>query len=108
MDRTDDNSTGLKLDPDLVGHDPDLADAVESIRQAVSPGGSRVRAQRATATDQRGDADTIRVATVRRSNDDALEALEKSAERSGERHVLSVPSGFLTRALPLYLPGPPA
>jgi hypothetical protein len=77
MDHADDKSTELKLDPDLVGHDPELAEAVESLRQGAAPGGPGPRTSHTA-----------------------------SAERSGERHVLNVPSGFLTRALPLYWPPP--
>jgi hypothetical protein len=105
MNRADDKSTELELDPDLVGHDPELADAVESIRNAVRPSGIKTRAERSAVTDERARADTIRVVTVRRDND-APESPEVNAKRPARRHVLNVPSGFLTRALPLYWPAP--
>jgi hypothetical protein len=106
MDRADDKSTELELDPDLVGHDPELADAVESIRQAVPSEGRKPRASRTAASDEVRAEDTIRIATVGPSNDDASAVTPGKPNHGGARHVLNVPSGFLTRALPLYWPAP--
>ena len=106
MDRPDDNATGLKLDPELVGHDPELADAVESIRQAVKPGVAPCPSPQVSSNAGSNSEDTVRIARVRTSRNDASAASPDRVEQSGEHHVLNVPSGFLTKALPMYWPPP--
>jgi hypothetical protein len=77
MDSTKERPDELTLDPELLGHDPELASAVRSLQHAAHA---------------RPDPGTSGVPHPR----------EPSSPSNDGRFVSRRPSGFLTRALPLY------
>lgn len=82
-----DESRNLRLDPELLGHDPELATTVESLRHA--PDGADASGSR---PDEAAPLSPRRV----------------SSPESRDSSPVIVPSGFVTRALPVteVAPGP--